>query len=170
MNLGIVADEFFCQQVGRMGGFGWAARQVATFFNSRRELGVHVTFFAVRPPSPGDPARIHDTPIVFCDPRVASRGSLAACQPDLLLTIDFRTRYRTILDMFERAPLLVWVRDPKPPEIQARVKSLRLLHDRSWPQGINAPDCRSLASLTAARLRHVCRCCSAPLHFRLPPP
>ena len=153
MNLGIVADEFFCQQVGRMGGFGWAARQVATFFNSRRELGVHVTFFAARPPSRGDPARIHDTPIVFCDPRVASRGSLAACQPDLLLTIDFRTRYRPILDMFERAPLLVWVRDPKPPEIQARVKSLRLLHDRSWPQGINAPDCRSLASLTAARLR-----------------
>jgi glycosyltransferase involved in cell wall biosynthesis len=153
MNLGIVADEFFCQEVGRMGGFGWAARQVARFFHSRPELGVHVTFYAARSPSPGDPARIHDTPIVICDPRATHRGALSGCKPDLLLTIDFRTRYRTILDMFERAPILVWVRDPKPPEIQARVKSLRLLRDRSWPQGINAPDCRSLASLTAARLQ-----------------
>ena len=86
MNLGIVADEFFCQQVGRMGGFGWAARQVATFFNSRRELGVHVTFFAARPPSPGDPARIHDTPIVFCGPRVAQ--SRLPCRLPARLALD----------------------------------------------------------------------------------
>jgi glycosyltransferase involved in cell wall biosynthesis len=153
MKLGIVADEFFCQEVGRMGGFGWAARQVAAFFNSRRELGVHVTFFAARPPSPGDPARIHDTSIVFCDPRAAHPGALDSCKPDLLLTMDFRTRYRTILDVLQSVPLLVWVRDPRPPEIQRSLNALRLLHDRSSPQGIKTPDCRSLAGLTAVRVQ-----------------
>jgi len=153
MNLGIVADEFFSREVGRMGGFGWAARQVAAFFNARRDLGVRVTFFAARPPGPGDPASVHDTPIVFCDPRTAHQGALAGCMPDLLLTMDFRTRYRTILDVFDRVPVVVWVRDPKPPAIQARISSLRLLGDSSQPQGIAPLNCRSLVQLLAARVR-----------------
>jgi glycosyltransferase involved in cell wall biosynthesis len=165
MNLGIVADEFFHQQVGRMGGFGWAARQVATFFNSRRELGVHVTFYAARPPGPGDPARIHDTPIVFCDPRAAHSGAPGGCNADLLLTMDFRTRYRTILDIFDRVPVVVWVRDPKPPQIQARLSSLRLLRDSTLPQGITPLNCRSLTDLIAARVRG-----GVPVLFATPAP
>ena len=163
MNLGIVADEFFCREVGRMGGFGWAARQVATFFNARPELAVHVTFFAARPPGPGDPASIHDTPIVFCDRRAAHDGGLARWAPDVLLTMDFRIRYRALLDTFDRVPVLVWVRDPKPPEIQKRVSSLRLLRDSSPPQGITPPNCRSLTQLIAARVR-----AGAPVLFGTP--
>jgi hypothetical protein len=153
MNLGIVADEFFCRDVGRMGGFGWAARQVARFFNSRPELGVRVTFFAARRPYPGDPASVHDTPIVFCGTVPEHQHVLAACSPDLLLTMDFRTRYRTILNIFARVPVVVWVRDPRPPQIQARVSNLRLLRDSSQPQGIAPLDCRSLTHLIAARVR-----------------
>jgi glycosyltransferase involved in cell wall biosynthesis len=154
MNLGIVADEFFCQEVGRMGGFGWAARQVATFFNSRPELGVHVTFLAARPPDRWSAAKVHDTPIVFCDPAAAVlRAALAGCNPHLLLTLDYRTRYRPILDTLDRVPILVWVRDPKPPEIQARVRSLRLFRDCSQPHGIAPFTCRSLAPLRAARVQ-----------------
>ena len=165
MNLGIVADEFFSRDVGRMGGFGWAARQVATFFHSRSELGVEVTFFAARARRPGDPAEIHETPIVFCDPRAAHAGALAGCKPDVLLTMDFRTRYRTILDVFDRVPVLVWVRDPKPPAIHARISSLRLPGDSSQPQGIAPLDCRSLVQLIAARVR-----AGVPVLFGTPAP
>jgi glycosyltransferase involved in cell wall biosynthesis len=164
MNLGIVADEFFSRDVGRMGGFGWAARQVAAFFDARRDLGVHVTFLAARPPGPGDPATVHDTPIVFCDPRNAHPGALAGCKPDLLLTMDLRTRYRTILDVFDRVPVLVWVRDPKPPAIHARISSLRLL-DSSQPQGIAPLNCRSLVQFVAARVR-----AGVPVLFGTPAP
>ena len=165
MNLGIVADEFFCPEVGRMGGFGWAARQVAKFFNSKPELGVRVTFYAARRANPGDPASVHDTPIEFCGNGPEHRHAVAACSPDLLLTMDFRARYRTILDIFARVPVVVWVRDPKPPQMQARVSSLRLLRDSSQPQGIAPVDCRSLTQLIAARVRAL-----VPVLFATPAP
>jgi glycosyltransferase involved in cell wall biosynthesis len=165
MNLGIVADEFFSQQVGRMGGFGWAARQVASFFNARPDLGVQVTFFAARPPNPGDPARVHDTPIVFCEAAAAHKSALAARPPDVLLAMDFRTRYRSVLELVDRAPLLVWVRDPKPPQIHARISSLRLPGDYSQPQGMTPLNCRSLARCIAARVR-----AGVPVLFGTPAP
>ena len=112
MNLGVVADEFFCREVGRMGGFGWAARQVATFFNSRPDLGVRVTFLAARAPNPGYPASVHETPIVYCGTGPAHRDARAVCNPDLLLTMDFRPRYRAILDTLDRVPVLMWLRNP----------------------------------------------------------
>jgi glycosyltransferase involved in cell wall biosynthesis len=165
MNLGIVADEFFCQEVGRMGGFGWAARQVATFFNSRPELDVRVTFLAAPAPNPGGLTRVHDTPIVYWGAGPAHWNVRAVGNPDLLLTMDFRPRYRAILDTFGRVPVVVWVRDPKPREVQARVSGLRVLGDCTQPQGIAPFSCRSLAPLVAARAR-----AGGPVLFATPAP
>ena len=135
-----------------MGGFGWAARQVSTLFNSRPELGVSVSFLSGRSRRRGSPAAVHGTPIVFCGAG-CDRQTLARGKPDLLLTLDFRPRYRAVFDIFDRVPVIVWVRDPKPPHIQAEVDSLRLPKDPSWPQGIKPINSRALAGAAAARVR-----------------
>lgn len=67
MKLGIVANEFFDRDIGPMGGCGWAARQVATFFNSQLHLGVNVlSLTANRKHCGGRPHMcIHDTVLLI---------------------------------------------------------------------------------------------------------
>src|SRR5215472_16223492 len=42
LKLGIVANEIFSTDVGRMGGFGWAVQQVSQCFAEDPTLGVEV--------------------------------------------------------------------------------------------------------------------------------
>ncbi len=43
IKVGIVANEFFDRRLGRMGGFGWAAAQVASCFRDEPDVGVDPT-------------------------------------------------------------------------------------------------------------------------------
>jgi glycosyltransferase involved in cell wall biosynthesis len=149
MRLGIVADEFFSPAFGRMGGFGWAARQVATLFRTRPHLGIDVVFLAARAPLSGQArlARVHDTPLVF--QREEQSGPVIDQALDLLLTVDYRPRYRWLLETLGATPTIVWVRDPRPPNVQARIATLRLPDDaHADPKGVKRVDARSLGVLT----------------------
>ena len=148
MRLGIVADEFFSQDVGRMGGFGWAARQVARVFKQQPHLGVSVLFLAARLKSPNGSshARIHDTPLLFYACGQKYQGRILRQDLDLLLTIDYRPSYRRILENLSGTPVIVWVRDPKPAATQTKIETLRMPDDGSiHPQGIKPINCRSLS-------------------------
>jgi hypothetical protein len=46
IKLGIIANEFFELELGGMGGFGWAARQVARLFNREPRHGVEAVFLS----------------------------------------------------------------------------------------------------------------------------
>ena len=46
IKLGIIANEFFELSQRRMGGFGWATRQVTNYFNSNSNLGIDVVLIA----------------------------------------------------------------------------------------------------------------------------
>ena len=46
IKLGLVTDEFFDAQLGRLGGFGWAARQLGRIFNEDPSLGVELVYVA----------------------------------------------------------------------------------------------------------------------------
>jgi hypothetical protein len=39
IKVAVIANEFFELYQGRMGGFGWATRQVTNYFNSNSNLG-----------------------------------------------------------------------------------------------------------------------------------
>lgn len=155
MKLGIVANEFFDENIGRMGGFGWAARQVATFFNSRPDLGVDVVFLAagIKNRSGARYTRIHDTMVVFESTGTKYRETIRNQAIDLVLTIDYRPRYCTVLRVLDQVPTIIWVRDPRPPSIAKLLATLTIPDDRSArPQGINVIDCTSLTNLMQARL------------------
>jgi glycosyltransferase involved in cell wall biosynthesis len=154
MKIGIIATEFFDEQLGRMGGFGWAARQVARYFNSHPELGVTAIFLAAGLTSRDGRLQTHshETLLIFDPAAPQCQRTIRRHRLDVLLTIDYRPKYRDVLRLFDRAPAIVWVRDPRPPKVMASLSTLRIPGDESAsPRGIREIDCTSLADLMAVR-------------------
>ncbi|MDA0265800.1 MAG: glycosyltransferase family 4 protein [Cyanobacteria bacterium] len=151
LKVGVVANEFFDLKTGRMGGFGWATRQVANCFNHSPELGVDIVFVAGEGNgTPGQPDPIiHDTRVIL---RLKNKAQyvrkLWAEQFDLLLSIDYRPSYQSIFWTLPWTPIIVWVRDPRPPEDMAKIKTVRIPGaEHVFPQGLITPDCTSLAQV-----------------------
>ena len=150
LKLGVVANEFFDLSVGRMGGFGWATRQVAKCF-SDPELGVEVVFLSgeLTTDKCSTKTTIHGTKFIPRQPnRWANMLSLWQERIDVLLVIDYRADYRYIFKMLPKTPIIVWVRDPRPPEDVAKIQTIRIpgQEDRI-PNGLGAIDCTSLAQV-----------------------
>lgn len=154
IKLGIVANEFYDLKLGRMGGFGWAARQVTNLFHEHPEYGVEVAFLNRTLQLGGDAtnAQVHQTPLIMRpEGRLASIRRLRAEKFDLLLMIDYRVSYRFFAGVLPRTPIIVWVRDPRPPEDVQKINTLRIPGAESaWPQGIEEIDCTSLSKIIHA--------------------
>lgn len=152
LRLGVVANEFFDRSLGRMGGFGFAARQVIRLLHDDPSLGVEVVVM------PGEPLRFPDAgpPTVHGARAVPFNGrglrgahrlrrAVGGRSPHLLLTIDYRPSYQPILLAYPRTPAVIWVRDPRTDADIQRVGSLRLPDGSiARPAGISAIDCRPL--------------------------
>ncbi|MBC8076823.1 MAG: glycosyltransferase family 4 protein [Chloroflexales bacterium] len=156
MKLGIIASEFFDPALGRMGGFGWAARQVARCFQGDPSLGVQVVYLTAdrAVPPRGHAPLVHGARLLALRPqRAEDRLALLIERIDLLLTIDYRPGFRTILQALPRTPLVVWVRDPHTPDDRAKIRTLRIPSAPAvLPRGAASVDCTSLADvLRAAR-------------------
>lgn len=159
LRIGVVSNEFFDRSLGRMGGFGFAARQVIRLFTENPSLGVEVVCLPgeVLAFPPDEAPRIHGAPAfpvgMGNNTILQRRRALRNAGVDLLLTIDYRASYRPTLLAFPRTPLVVWVRDPRDRADIERVSSLRLpdAHDNQ-PFGIGVQDCRSLRWVDRAGL------------------
>jgi glycosyltransferase involved in cell wall biosynthesis len=149
LKLGIVANEFFDPVIGRMGGFGWAARQVATCFNEDPALGVEAVFLTGELPATSEKHEIlvHGTRLILRQPRRLDHFRRVRSEHiDLLLTIDYRPSYRFAFWTLPRTPIIVWVHDPRPPEDVAKVNTLRIPGtEHAYPGGIHPIDCSSLS-------------------------
>lgn len=169
IKLGVVANEFFDLRLGRMGGFGWAASQVARCFNEDPSLGVEVVFltnaFGVGNGRPETTA--HGTRLISFDRgRLENFRRLRAERLDLLLGIDYRPNYRFFYRALPRTPIVNWVRDPRTPEDVAEVASLRFPEAcAAQPEGVEPIDCTSLA-----RVVQMSRLISRPVLFATPAP
>ena len=151
LKVGIVANEFFDLKTGRMGGFGWATRQVAKCFNTHSDLGADIVFVAGEgDAAPGQPDPIiHDTRLILrLKDRVQYVRRLWAERFDLLLSIDYRPNYRSVFLALPRTPIIVWVRDPRPPEDMIKIKTARIPGAEDvLPKGLTSPDCTSLGGV-----------------------
>jgi glycosyltransferase involved in cell wall biosynthesis len=150
VRLGVVANEFFALGVGRMGGFGWAARAVAQIFEDRA-LGVDVLFLTgeLRAPRGAVTTTLHGRTVTLrSSSPVRTIRHVRAADPDVLLLIDYRPNYRAVCWALPRTPMIAWMRDPRPPEDVATVDALRIPgEDDIQPKGTFQPDCRSLGTL-----------------------
>jgi glycosyltransferase involved in cell wall biosynthesis len=150
LKLGVVANEFFDVSQGRVGGFGWAARQVARCFRERPELGVDVLFLSRKRDTTSPPELVaHGTRLIArrrdgldYGRRILSGGV------DLLLAIDYRPSYRALLWLLPFTPVVVWVRDPRTPDDMAKVSTIRVPgEEEALPRGLEPIDCTSLGGV-----------------------
>jgi glycosyltransferase involved in cell wall biosynthesis len=165
IKLGIVSNEFFGHEIGGMGGFGWAARQVANLFNKHPQHGVEAVFLNRTLQCTNN--QVHNTPIIARDGgRLSSLRMLRAERIDLLLMIDYRPSYRFFAGALPRTPIIVWVRDPRTSEDVREIKTLRVPGAGALlPQGTEAIDCTSLGKIVRAS-----RLLRRPVLFATPAP
>jgi glycosyltransferase involved in cell wall biosynthesis len=155
LTVGIVANEFMDAALGRMGGFGWAARRAAelfnrpgsgfaaVFLNSGRDLRTPVAVAAAA----GARLESNGTPLYLLNSgRLQNMLRMRAVGVDVLLTIDYRPNYEKVFAALPFAPIIAWVRDPRLPEDVEKMRTLRLPGgpDR-LPPGLYTPDCRRIA-------------------------
>jgi glycosyltransferase involved in cell wall biosynthesis len=137
-----------------MGGFGWAARQVARLFNGHPEHGFEAVFLnrTLPPAGDGSRARAHDTALIRrSGGRLSGVRLVKAERLDLLLMIDYRPSYRFFAGALPRTPIVVWVRDPRTPEDVRKIQTLRIPGaEGARPQGIEDIDCTSLGTIVRA--------------------
>lgn len=151
LKLGVIANEFFDVSLSRMGGFGWATRQVANCFNSDPNLGVDVVFISGELyAKPGQPNSIvHQTPLILRQPNKWTYARRIWDEKiDLILSIDYRPNYRSLFWLLPRTPIILWVRDPRPPEDVEKINTTRIPgQENIVPLGLKCFDCTSFAGV-----------------------
>jgi glycosyltransferase involved in cell wall biosynthesis len=148
VRVAIVSGEFLQPGATRIGGFGWAASHAAEALRGAGDQPVFVC---------PDVEALHDPPPAFGATPLIAKGDgvvafvreLRRARPDVLLSIDYRPSYDTAFKALPRTPMIVWVRDPRPPEVVAAVSRIRIpgqAHD-AVPQGLGAIDCTPLGRI-----------------------
>src|SRR5215470_20319511 len=152
LELGIIANEFFDLTLGagRMGGFGWAARQVSRVF-ADPALETTIVYFTgeLMGSPPGEQTVVHDRRLILRQSTLRTDFRRARSEsPDAVLMIDYRPSYRWIFHGLPTTPIIVWVRDPRPPDDVAKVASLRIPGaGDELPLSALQPDCSELGRL-----------------------
>lgn len=126
--VGILSREFFDRDLGRMGGFGFAARRVA---DTLATLAPHAEPVLLSGSAPGPEGarevRLGETRVVFGTGNVAlDAWRWRRLEIDALLTIDWHSSFVPVCRALPRIPLLIWSRDPRGPAEWANVATLRL--------------------------------------------
>ena len=151
LKLGVITDEFFDASLGRLGGFGWAARRLGEIFNGDPSLNVDLVYVAgehcATPDRPE--AHVHGSRVLLRQhSRHANVRAMRRERFDLLLTIDYNLGYSVYLRALPRTPAIVWVRDPRTPADAARIDAVRIPRaPDERPQGLMSHDGRSLARI-----------------------
>ena len=130
--IGVVANEFFDLDLGRMGGFGWSTLLLAEVFRRREDLHVQLIFiFADHTQRKASSRRnggsrgittVHGWPLIELQSHKKNdAGSampwtqryLQAAQPDVFIFIDFRDSYLRAHTAMPHVPIILWARDPR---------------------------------------------------------
>jgi glycosyltransferase involved in cell wall biosynthesis len=151
IRLGILANEFLDPSIGRMGGFGWAARSAANVFKDRPELGVDPVFLTGSHRGNRERRTVltEGVRLVLKRRRWHENAiTLARERLDLVLAIEYRPNYDPVFRAIPTVPIVTWVRDPHSPADEAKIFSLRIPGRESvQPAGIWRIHSRGLAKI-----------------------
>lgn len=151
LDVGILSNEFFDGSLGRMGGFGWAAMRAAGCLRAQAQP---VFFSGERLGDPA-PTTAHGVPIVRPEARWLPTVRTARRRPcDVMLSIDYRPNFSPFLWARPRTPLIVWVRDPRTPQDEARLATLRIPgRENEKPRGVDPIECTELGRIVGWQRR-----------------
>lgn len=128
IRVGIISNEFLDPELGRMGGFGWAASRAAEVLNRKSAGRFEAVFLSGELNRRNSSVNetngtklILNTGKWYRDIFPLSRERI-----DILLSIDYRPSYNAVINALPRTPLIVWVRDPKTPDDYKILDTLRV--------------------------------------------
>lgn len=149
LKVGIVANEFFDPAIGRVGGFGWAAKTAANLLKHHPLCNVDVRFLTTEEPTESSYGNIilNGIPLISANGRRLRRViKMFQTNLDVLLTIDYRGNYRGAFNMLPFTPIITWVRDPRTPADINKINSLRIPGKEIRPSGISTMETQSLGA------------------------
>jgi len=128
IKVGIVANEFMNPDLGRLGGFGWAASQAARVFNTQSNGQFQAVFLSGELNKSNCPETESDGIRLILNSGIWYRDifSLWREKIDILLTIDYRTSYNAVINALPGKPVVLWSRDPKTADDYYKINTLRI--------------------------------------------
>lgn len=156
LRVGIVTNEFFDQQIGRMGGFGWAARKAADVLKNHPKCNVDVCFITaenINSNGSSNGSVLSDIPLISLNGnRLHNIVKVQSRRIDVLLTIDYRSTYRAVFNALPFTPIITWVRDPRSPRDRKKILSLKIPgKENEKPAGINDINTQELSRYAKRR-------------------
>jgi len=156
LKVGVVANEFFDKSIGRLGGFGWAARRAAEVLEKHPKSNSEVYFLTANEMSNGFVKKdlLQNTPLISLNGnRIHNFAKMFSIGVDILLAIDYRSTYRGVFNALPFTPIIVWVRDPRSPQDVEKINSLKIpgkLHLK--PAGISENNTQQLSEYTNRKI------------------
>ena len=156
LTVGIVANEFYDPELGRMGGFGMNALLAARALSTAADDAIRPIFLSgehrAAPTRPWRPApRLLGTsntfPILLRGRRARWLRLLRELDVDVLLTVEHRPTYNEAIDALPTTPIIVWVRDPRPQEDLEKIETLAIPGEAARPLGIEPNDSSSFGPI-----------------------
>lgn len=147
LRVGIVANEFFEPKIGRVGGFGWAAKNVAQLLKKHPYCNVDVSFLTTSSLENLSQKNlvVDGVPIITVNGnRFQKMLQMIQTNIDILLTIDYRSNYRGVFNILPFTPIITWVRDPRTMADIKKVNSLMIPGKDVKPAGICALETQNL--------------------------
>jgi len=151
LTVGIVANEFFDPDLGRMGGYGWAAQRAAQVLKSNPNFNpVFLTSKLWHLRDETLPIESNGIPLYLLHGRrLRNAFDLFKIDVDLFFTIDYRPSYNPVLNAWPFIPIITWVRDPRTPSDIDKMMSLQIPGaEDTTPQGVRDNDTHRLAEIT----------------------
>jgi len=150
LTVGIVANEFFDTNLGRVGGFGWAASRAADVLLNHPSSHADVCYITPGKIDGSDSKRAVSGGIPLYSingNRLQKLLQAIRVSVDILLTIDFRGNYGSVFKAMPFTPIITWVRDPRTMADIEKVKSLQLPgREDVQPAGIGTVSTHGLSS------------------------
>ncbi len=142
IKVGIVANEFFDKNLGRVGGFGWAAQRAAYVFENHPKCNAKPFFITSKDigVESFSNLNVNGIPLISLNGnRLKNMLRMLSVKIDILLTIDYRSTYRGVFNALPFTPIVTWVRDPRPQDAIDKMMSLRIPgKEHIIPAGIHA--------------------------------
>ena len=152
LKIGIVANEFFDKNIGRLGGFGWAARRAAEVLENHPKSQSEICFLTADELSNGLVKKnaLENIPLITLNgSRFSNFAKMITSGIDVLLAIDYRSTYRGVFNALPFTPVIIWVRDPRSPKDDDKIMSLKIPgREYAKPAGISKKNTQQLFEYT----------------------
>jgi len=133
LRMGLLDIEFFHKNAGGFGGYGIIAKNICTYFNSRKK-GINVEVILTRDARKPLLKRLHKADVIIAPDSENSNlihmmnyaRMLNQRSYSFLMTVEYSVNYRYTLFLLPKVPLIIWINDPRPKDCLKKISTVSL--------------------------------------------